>query len=90
MKYDSFFPFHIVPTANGWGIDERTRYGTTIRQRIIEFDDRNVAEQVCDKLNVWAKDELYDLEINEEVDGICDYFYQMAYDQRVRDTKFCM
>ena len=90
MKYDSFFPFHVTPTANGWGIDERTRYGTTIRQRIIEFDNRNVAEYVCDKLNVWAKDKLYDLEINEEVDGFCDYFYQMGYGQGVRDTKFCM
>ena len=90
MKYDSFFPFHIVPTTNGWGIDERTRYGTTIRQRIIEFDDRNVAEQVCDKLNVWAKDELYDLEINEEVDGFCYCFYLAGYKQGVKDTKFCM
>lgn len=31
---------------NGWGIDERTRYGTIIRQRIIEFDDRNVVDYV--------------------------------------------
>ena len=90
MKYDSFFPFHVTPTAEGWGIDERTRYGTTIRQRIIEFDDRNVAEQVCDKLNVWAKDELYDLEINEEVDGFCYCFYLAGYKQGVKDTKFCM
>ena len=90
MKYDSFFPFHVTPTADGWGIDERTRYGTTIRQRIIEFDDRNVAEQVCDKLNVWAKDELYDPQINEEVDGFCYYFYLAGYKQGVKDTKFCM
>ena len=90
MKYDSFFPFHITPTADGWGIDERTRYGTTIRQRIIEFDDRSVAEYVCDRLNVWAKDKLYDLEAKEEVHGFCDYFYQMGYGQGVRDTKFCM
>ena len=90
MKYDSFFPFHVTPTAEGWGIDERTRYGTTIRQRIIEFDDRNVAEQVCDKLNIWAKDELYDLEINEEADGFCYCFYLAGYKQGVKDTKFCM
>ena len=90
MKYDSFFPFHVTPTANGWSIDERTRYGTTLRQRIIEFDDKNVAEYVCDRLNVWAKDKLYDLEAKEEVDGFCDCFYQAGYKQGVKDTKFCM
>ena len=88
MKYDSFFPFHVTPTAEGWGIDERTRYGTTIRQRIIEFDDRSVAEYVCDRLNVWAKDKLYDLETNEELEGFCDCIYQVGYDQGVRDNKF--
>ena len=90
MKYNSFFPFYIVPTANGWGIDERNQYGTTIRQRIIEFDDKNVAEYVCDRLNVWAKDKLYDLEIKEEVDGFCNYIYQAGYGQGVRDAKFYM
>ena len=85
MKYDSFFPFHVTPTADGWGIDERTQYGTTIRQRIIEFNDKSVAEYVCDKLNVWAKDKLYDLETKEEVDGFCDYFYQAGYAQGVID-----
>ena len=55
MKYDSFFPFHVTPTAEGWGIDERTRYGTTIRQRIIEFDDKNVAEYVCDRFKHLGK-----------------------------------
>lgn len=90
MKYDSFFPFHITPTAEGWGIDERTQYGTTIRQRIIEFNDRNVAEYVCDRLNIWAKDKLYDLETKEEVDGFCDCFYLAGYGQGVSDTKFCM
>ena len=90
MKYDPFFPLHVTPTAEGWGIDERTRYGTTIRQRIIEFDDRNVADYVCDRLNVWAKDKLYDLEIKEEVDGFCDYIYRAGYEQGVRDTEFCM
>ena len=88
MKYDSFFPFHVTPTANGWGIDERTQYGTTIRQRIIEFNDRNVAEQVCDRLNVWTKDKLYDLEAKEEVDGFCDYIYQAGYGKAVRESKF--
>ena len=90
MKYDSFFPFHVTPTADGWSIDERTNYGTTLRQRIIEFNDKSVAEYVCDKLNVWAKDKLYDLETNEEVNGFCDCFYQAGYDQGVRDTKFYM
>ena len=90
MKYNSFFPFHVTPTAEGWGIDERTRYGTTVRQRIIEFDDKNVAEYVCFRLNVWAKDKLYDLEAEEGVDGFCDYFYQTGYEQGVRDTKFYM
>ena len=90
MKYDSFFPFHVTPTAEGWGIDERTKWGAILRQRIIEFDDRNVAEQVCDRLNVWAKDKLYDLEAKEEVDGFCDYIYQAGYGKGVRDTKFCM
>ena len=90
MKYDSFFPFHVTPTADGWGIDERTRYGTTIRQRIIEFDDKNVAEYVCDRLNVWAKDKLYDLETKEEVDGCFYFIYQTGYDLCVRDSKFCM
>ena len=85
MKYDSFFPLHVTPTAEGWGIDERTNYGTTLRQRIIEFDDKSVAEYVCDKLNVWAKDKLYDLETNEEVDGFCDCFYQAGYAQGVID-----
>ena len=88
MKYDSFFPFHVTPTANGWGIDERTNYGTTLRQRIIEFDDKSVAEYVCDRLNVWAKDKLYDLETNEEVDGFCDCFYQAGYNKAVRESKF--
>ena len=90
MKYDSFFPFHVTPTAEGWGIDERTKWGATLRQRIIEFDDKSVAEYVCDKLNVWAKDKLYDLEINEEVDGFCYCFYLAGYKQGVKDTKFCM
>ena len=90
MKYNSFFPFHVTPTANGWGIDERTKWGAILRQRIIEFNDRNVAEYVCDKLNVWVKDKLYDLEAEEGVDGFCDYFYQPGYEQGVRDTKFCM
>ena len=90
MKYDSFFPFHVIPTADGWGIDERSQYGSTLRQRIIEFDNKSVAEYVCDRLNVWAKDKLYDLETNEEVDGFCDYFYQAGYGQGVRDTKFYM
>ena len=88
MKYDSFFPFHVTPTANGWGIDERTNYGTTLRQRIIEFDDRSVAEYVCDKLNVWAKDKLYDLEAKEEVDGFCDCFYLAGYNKAVTESKF--
>lgn len=90
MKYDSFFPFHVTPTANGWGIDERDKFARIIRYHIVEFDDRSVAEYVCDRLNVWAKDKLYDLETNEEVDGFCDYIYQTGYDQGVRDTKFCM
>ena len=90
MKYDSFFPFHVTPTADGWGIDERTKWGATIRQRIIEFDDKSVAEYVCDRLNVWAKDKLYDLETNEGVDGFCDYIYQAAYGQGVKETKFWM
>ena len=90
MKYDSFFPFHVTPTAIGWSIDERTNYGTTLRQRIIEFDDKSVAEYVCDRLNVWAKDKLYDLETKEEVDGFCDCFYLAGYNQGVRETKFWM
>ena len=90
MKYDSFFPFHVTPTAGGWSIDERTNYGTTLRQRIIEFDDKSVAEYVCDRLNVWAKDKLYDLETKEEVDGFCDCFYLAGYNQGVRETKFWM
>lgn len=90
MKYDSFFPFHVTPTADGWGIDERTQYGTTIRQQFIEFDDKIVAEYVCDRLNLWAKDKLYDLEIKEEVDGFCDCFYLAGYNQGVKETKFYM
>ena len=90
MKYDSFFPFHVTPTANGWSIDERTNYGTTLRQRIIEFNDRNVAEYVCDRLNVWAKDKFYDLETKEEVDGFCDYIYQAGYNKALRESKFDM
>ena len=88
MKYNSFFPFHVTPTANGWGIDERNQYGTTLRQRIIEFDDKNVAEYVCDKLNVWAKDKLYDLVTNEELDGFCNDIYNAGYDKGVRDERF--
>ena len=88
MKYDSFFPFHVTPTADGWGIDERPKWGATLRQRIIEFNDRNVAEYVCDRLNVWAKDKLYDLETKEEVDGFCDYIYQAGYGKAVRESKF--
>ena len=88
MKYDSFFPFHVTSTAEGWGIDERTQYGATIRQRIIEFDDKSVAEYVCDRLNVWAKDKLYDLETNEELDGFCNDIYEAGYGKGVRDEKF--
>ena len=88
MKYNSFFPFHVTPTANGWGIDERNQYGTTLRQRIIEFDDKSVAEYVCDKLNVWAKDKLYDLVTNEELDGFCNDIYNAGYDKGVRDERF--
>ena len=88
MKYDSFFPFHVTPTANGWSIDERTNYGTTLRQRIIEFDDKSVAEYVCDRLNVWAKDKLYDLEAKEEVDGFCNDIYNAGYDKGVQDQRF--
>ena len=90
MKYDSFFPFHVTPTAEGWGIDERTNYGTTLRQRIIEFNDKSVAEYVCDRLNVWAKDKLYDLEAKEEVDGFCDYIYQAGYGKALKESKFYM
>ena len=90
MKYDYFFPFHVTPTANGWGIDERDKFARTIRYHIVEFDDRSVAEYVCDRLNVWAKDKLYDLQTNEEVNGFCDCFYQAGYGQGARDTKFCM
>ena len=90
MKYDYFFPFHVTPTANGWGIDERDKFARTIRYHIVEFDDRSVAEYVCDRLNVWAKDKLYNLEAKEEVDGFCDCFYQAGYGQGARDTKFCM
>ena len=88
MKYDSFFPFHVTPTADGWGIDERSQYGTTIRQRIIEFDDRSVADYVCDKLNVWAKDKLYDLETSEELEGFCNDIYNAGYDKGVQDQRF--
>ena len=88
MNYDSFFPFHVTPTAEVCGIDERTKWGATLRQRIIEFDDKNVAEYVCDRLNVWAKDKLYDLETKEEVDGFCDYIYQAGYGKAVRESKF--
>lgn len=85
MKYDYFFPFHVTPTASGWGIDERDKFGRTIRYHIIEFDDRSVADYVCDKLNVWAKDKLYDLATKEEVDGFCNCFYQAGYAQGVID-----
>ncbi len=88
MKYDSFFPFHVTPTAEGWGIDERTNYGTTIRQRIIEFDDKSVADHVCDKLNVWAKDKLQDFETNEELEGFCNDIYNAGYDKGVQDQRF--
>ena len=90
MKYDSFFPFHVTPTAGGWSIDERANYGTTLRQRIIEFDDRSVAEYVCDRLNVWAKDKLYDLQTNEEVDGFCNDIYNAGYYRGTKDERFYM
>ena len=90
MKYDSFFPFHVTPTADGWGIDERTQCGSTIRQRIIEFDDKNVAEYVCDRLNVWAKDKLYDLETSEELDGFCNDIYNAGYYRGTKDERFYM
>lgn len=88
MRYNWYFPFHITPTVNGWAIDERNKWGTTVRQRIIEFDDRNVAEYVCDRLNVWAKDKLQDLETSEELDGFCNDIYNAGYDKGVRDEKF--
>ena len=88
MRYDYFFPFHVTPTASGWGIDERDKFGRTIRYHIIEFDDRSVAEYVCDKLNVWAKDKLYDLKTNEELDGFCNDIYEAGYGKGVRDERF--
>lgn len=88
MKYDSFFPFHVTPTANGWGIDERSQYGSTIRQQFIEFDDKNVAEYVCDRLNLWVKDKLYDLETSEELEGFCNDIYNAGYDKGVQDQRF--
>ena len=88
MKYDYFFPFHVTPTANGWGIDERDKFGRTIRYHIVEFDDRSVADYVCDKLNVWAKDKLYDLVTNEELDGFCNDIYHVGYDNGDRDSRF--
>ena len=90
MKYDSFFPFHVTPTVDGWGIDERTQYGSTIRQRIIEFDDKNVADYVCDKLNVWAKDKLYELETSEELEGFCNDIYNAGYYRGTKDERFYM
>lgn len=88
MRYDYFFPFHVTPTASGWGIDERDKFGRTIRYHTIEFDDRSVAEYVCDKLNVWAKDKLYDLETNEELEGFCNDIYEAGYGKGVRDERF--
>ena len=88
MRYDYFFPFHVTPTASGWGIDERDKFGHTIRYHIVDFDDRSVADYVCDKLNVWAKDKLYDLVTNEELDGFCNDIYEAGYGKGVRDEKF--
>ena len=88
MRYDYFFPFHVTPTANGWGIDERDKFGRTIRYHIVEFDDRSVADYVCDKLNVWAKDKLYDLVTNEELDGFCNDIYEAGYGKGVRNERF--
>ena len=90
MKYDYFFPFHVTPTANGWGVDERDKFGRTIRYHIVEFDDRNVADYVCNKLNVWAKDKLYDLETNEELDGFCNDIYNAGYYRGTKDERFYM
>ena len=90
MKYDYFFPFYVTPTANGWGIDERDKFARTIRYHIVEFDDRNVAEYVCDKLNVWAKDKLYDLETSEELDGFCNDIYNTGYYRGTKDERFYM
>ena len=92
MNYDYFFPFHVTPTANGWGIDERDKFARTIRYHIVEFDDRSVAEYVCDRLNVWEKDKLYDLETSNEfgseLDGFCNDIYNAGYNDGVRDEKF--
>ena len=90
MKYDYFFPFHVTPTANGWGVDERDKFGRTIRYHIVEFDDRNVADYVCNKLNVWAKDKLYDLETSEELDGFCNDIYNAGYYRGTKDERFYM
>lgn len=90
MKYDYFFPFHVTPTASGWGIDERDKFGRTIRYHIVEFDDRSVADYVCDRLNVWAKDKLYDLETNEELDGFCNDIYNAGYYRGTKDERFYM
>lgn len=90
MRYDYFFPFHVTPTASGWGIDERDKFGRTIRYHIVEFDDRSVAEYVCDRLNVWAKDKLYDLETSEELDGFCNDIYNAGYYRGTKDERFYM
>lgn len=90
MKYDFFLPFHVTPTANGWGIDEHDKFARTIRYHIVEFDDRSFADYVCDKLNVWAKDKLYDLETNEELDGFCNDIYNAEYYRGTKDERFYM
>ena len=86
MKYDSFFPFHVTPIANGWAIDERTKWGATIKQRIMEFNDKDIADYVCDRLNIWARDNLNSKD--EDFDGFCDYIYQAGYDRGVKDQRF--
>ena len=70
--------------------NQKATFESYTPDEMYKFDDKNVAEYVCFRLNIWAKDKLYDLEAEEEVDGFCDYFYQTGYEQGVRDTKFYM
>lgn len=90
MTHSFSFPFYISPTAHGWSINERDKYGRTICTHIIEIDDKNVAESVCDQFNAWAENKLWGLSSSNELDGFCNDIYNIGYEDGARESKFLM
>lgn len=88
MTHSFSFPFYISPTAQGWAINERDKYGRTVCTHIIEIDDKSIAEMICDQFNAWAENKLWGLSSNKELDGFCNDIYNVGYEDGAKESKF--